>query len=205
MQCGADPCTPTKDGTCPIHTAVVLESPSGPAIVSKMLSYGADTNIKTPTGLSPLHIAAMWGRVETINVLLDHGADIAHKDNDDMSALDYAEEAEENKYACIDALTCFRPGINQRNNCFLTKSRFNLHKIVGGNVLLSSFSSGSGSSTKVKTVDKPAEHVSLKSGSFIHDRGKSKENIPDYSKAIQNKSLENKLFSLEDNFDDSVF
>ena len=80
MQYGIDPCTPTRDGTSPIHKAALIESPSGSRIVSKMLSYGADPNIVTPTGLSPLHIAAMWGRVETIDVLLDSGADVSMKD-----------------------------------------------------------------------------------------------------------------------------
>ncbi|XP_057309067.1 ankyrin repeat and LEM domain-containing protein 1-like [Hydractinia symbiolongicarpus] len=113
MECGISPCRPTRDGTCPLHTAVVLESPTGPEIVSRMLNYGADPNVKTDTGLSPLHIAAMWGRVDTINLLLDNGANVADKDEDDMSALDYAEEAEEMKYECLDALTRFRPPVKR--------------------------------------------------------------------------------------------
>lgn len=113
MECGISPCRPTRDGTCPLHTAVVLESPTGPEIVSRMLNCGADPNVKTDTGLSPLHIAAMWGRVDTINLLLDNGANVADKDEDDMSALDYAEEAEEMKYECIDALTRFRPQVKR--------------------------------------------------------------------------------------------
>ena len=50
----------------------------------------------------------MWGRVETIDVLLDNGADVTIKDHDDHSALDYAEHAEERRYECIDALTRWR-------------------------------------------------------------------------------------------------
>ena len=131
MQIGIDPCSPTREGICPIHTAVVLESPSGPEIVARMLKYGADPNTKTSTGLSPLHIAAMWGRVDTINVLLDNGADVADKDDSDMSALDYAEVADENKYACIDALTEFRGDVKRKSACFKTKSRCCLNRIKG--------------------------------------------------------------------------
>lgn len=109
MQSGIDACSPTKDGTSPIHKAALLESPAGPNIMSRMLSHGADPNKTTPTGLTPLHIAAMWGRVDTVNLLLDSGADPTIKDVDDMSALDYTDEAIENKKECIDALTCFRP------------------------------------------------------------------------------------------------
>lgn len=131
MQYGADPCTPTKDGVSSIHNAALLESPFGPQIINKMLNYGADPNTKTPEGLSPLHIAAMWGRVQTLNILLDHGANVAEKDYDDKSALDYAEEAEEMKYECIDALTRFRPKLKTKTKEFKTKSRSNLTKIVG--------------------------------------------------------------------------
>ena len=105
-----------------------------------MLHHGADPNIKTPTGLSPLHIAAMWGRYQTINVLLDNGANLAVKDHDDMSPLDYAEEAETNKTQCIDALTRYRINCKRRSGGgFKSKTRVNLNKILGGNVELSTF------------------------------------------------------------------
>lgn len=140
MQGGIDPSTPTKRNGCsPLHTAAVLESPSGPEIVSRMLYYGANPDVKTPTGLSALHIAAMWGRYETINVLLDNGADVADKDEDDMSALDYAEEAEKYKEQCIDALTRYRVNDKRTNRCFMTKSRPSLNKIMGGHVEFSTF------------------------------------------------------------------
>lgn len=135
IECGINPCTIMEDGTSAIHKAAVMEPPYGPNIIHRMLSYGADPNVTTPTGLSPLHIAAMWGRVHTINVLLDFGADVLHKDNDDMSALDYADEAEENREECIDALTRYRQTPRRKSNTnsgyFVSKSRYNLQKIVG--------------------------------------------------------------------------
>lgn len=107
--------------------------------MSRMLHHGANPNIKTPTGLSPLHIAAMWGRYQTINVLLDNGAELAVKDQDDMSPLDYAEEAEMNRTQCIDALTRYRLNCKRRLGEFKTKTRVNLNKILGGDVELSTF------------------------------------------------------------------
>ena len=156
IQAGIDPSTPTKSNGCSaIHTAAVLESPPGPEIVTRMLYYGADPNIKTPTGLSPLHIAAMWGRFETINVLLDNGADVAVKDEDDMSALDYAEEAEKHKLKCIDALTRFRCNSRRKKaNGFKSKSRLNLNKILGGNVEFSTFLSDSSLNDSLKNSAK---------------------------------------------------
>ena len=141
IQAGIDPSTPTKSNGCSaLHSAAVLEPPMGPEIVTRMLHHGADPNIKTPTGLSPLHIAAMWGRYQTINVLLDNGANLAVKDHDDMSPLDYAEEAETNKTQCIDALTRYRINCKRKGaGGFKTKTRVNLNKILGGNVELSTF------------------------------------------------------------------
>ena len=141
IQAGIDPSTPTKSNGCSaLHSAAVLEPPTGPEIVTRMLHHGADPNIKTPTGLSPLHIAAMWGRYQTINVLLDNGADLAVKDHDDMSPLDYAEEAEANKAQCIDALTRYRINCKRKiGGGFKSKTRVNLNKILGGNVELSTF------------------------------------------------------------------
>ena len=53
-----------------------------------------------------------------------------------MSALDYTAEAEDNREECIDALTRYRPQVKRKNNCFLTKSRFNIDRILGDNDLV---------------------------------------------------------------------
>ena len=108
LETGLDASAHLHDGTSPIHLAAVLEDPDGCTIVSRMLDYGADPNVQTTNGLTPLHIAAMWGRAQTLDVLLDFGADVSAKDDDDTSALDYAEGAEENSEACIDALIRYR-------------------------------------------------------------------------------------------------
>ena len=81
---GIDPSTLMEDGTSPLHKAAVMENPYGALIISSMLRYGANPDVRTlATGLSPLHIASMWGRVKTIDVLLDNGADVLVKDDDD--------------------------------------------------------------------------------------------------------------------------
>ncbi|XP_066930463.1 ankyrin repeat and LEM domain-containing protein 1-like isoform X2 [Clytia hemisphaerica] len=162
IQAGIDPSTPTKSNGCSaIHSAAVLESPTGPEIVARMLHHGADPNAKTPTGLSPLHIAAMWGRYETINVLIDNGANIAVKDDDDMSALDYAEDAEKHKKECIDALTRYRCN-KRRNDGFKSKTRMNLNKILGGHVEFSTFLTEKGN-----TSEDDSKHKSFDNNSSI--------------------------------------
>lgn len=187
IQFGINPCSHTKDGTCPLHTASLLESPSGPIIVSKMLSYGANPNVKTSDGLSPLHIAAMWGRVDTINLLLDSGASVTDKDNEDKSALDYAEEAEELKNECIDALTCWRPHI-RRSGDFISRGREGLNKIKGGQVLLSSFNTTINSVMTDTKINKYANEVEKsKYKTNLLDKGMAKLKSSFQSTPITNK------------------
>lgn len=200
MQAGIDPSTPSKRNGCsPLHTAAVLESPSGPEIVSRMLYYGANPDVKTPTGLSALHIAAMWGRYQTINVLLDNGADVADKDEDDMSPLDYAEEAEKHKAQCIDALTRYRVNSKRRSRCFLTKSRPNLNKIMGGHVEFSTFLSEHSHSTNSESLSQPGCAISHyeknEEGSKRNDdeinRQDSNEDIDDIMTDVSELSVQN--------------
>ena len=187
IQFGINPCSHTKNGTCPLHTASLLESPSGPIIVSKMLSYGANPNVKTSDGLSPLHIAAMWGRVDTINLLLDSGASVTDKDNEDKSALDYAEEAEELKNECIDALTCWRPHI-RRSGDFISRGREGLNKIKGGQVLLSSFNTTINSVMTDTKINKYANEVEKsKYKTNLLDKGMAKLKSSFQSTPISNK------------------
>ena len=55
--------------------------------------------------------------------------------------MDYADEAEENRIECIDALTRYRGMTPMRPTpCFITKSRNNLDKIIGGDVSFSTMS-----------------------------------------------------------------
>ena len=42
-------------------------------------------------GLTPLHVAAIWGREECVQLLLENGADPVITDMDDMTPLDHAQ------------------------------------------------------------------------------------------------------------------
>lgn len=45
-------------------------------IASTLLSYGAETNIVTKQGVTPLHLASQEGHTDMVTLLLDKGANI---------------------------------------------------------------------------------------------------------------------------------
>jgi ankyrin repeat protein len=51
------------------------------------LEHGANVNIRTTNGRSPLHLAAFWGRLELAKVLLEHKANVDFQDNEGMTPL----------------------------------------------------------------------------------------------------------------------
>ncbi|NQT02419.1 MAG: ankyrin repeat domain-containing protein [Planctomycetes bacterium] len=63
-------------------------------IVEFLLNHGADTELETCTGHTPMMLAAWYagdGKYETIKTLLEHGAKVNHKeDGDGSTALHYA-------------------------------------------------------------------------------------------------------------------
>ncbi|CAK1553005.1 unnamed protein product [Leptosia nina] len=67
-----------------------------------ILKHGGDPNIVNDDGLSPVHIAAIWGRVENIKLLIGCGGDPSKRDIDGISAFDYA--AQEQQWEVYDYL-----------------------------------------------------------------------------------------------------
>ena len=59
--------------------------------MSLLLDLGLAVNTQNGDGFTPLHVAAMWGREESVRLLLERGADPAISDDEDMTPLDYSE------------------------------------------------------------------------------------------------------------------
>ncbi|GAB1598571.1 hypothetical protein Ahia01_000134300 [Argonauta hians] len=74
----------------PIHYSAGLHT----SITRLLLHHGADPNIKTIDGLTPLHIAAAWGHQSIIKELLANGANAEIRDNDGNTPMDLAREYE---------------------------------------------------------------------------------------------------------------
>jgi ankyrin repeat protein len=58
--------------------------------VAALLDAGADPNRANPRGLTPLMMAASYGRADMVKLLMQRGADPRTTDRDNETALDYA-------------------------------------------------------------------------------------------------------------------
>lgn len=60
-------------------------------VLCVLLDRGVEVNARNGDGFTALHVAAMWGREESVRQLLDRGADPVVCDDEEMTALEYAE------------------------------------------------------------------------------------------------------------------
>ncbi|XP_075981383.1 uncharacterized protein LOC142980009 [Anticarsia gemmatalis] len=60
-----------------------------------LLKSGADPNLCNDDGVTPVHIAAIWGRVDNLKLLIGCGGDPGRRDLDGHSAFDYATREEQ--------------------------------------------------------------------------------------------------------------
>ncbi|XP_078365801.1 uncharacterized protein LOC144650037 isoform X2 [Oculina patagonica] len=87
---GADP-NILVNGLSALHTAVGLDSPLTLRFTRLLLDYGGDPDIPSVDGLTPIHLAAMWNRVNCLKLLIDRGGNPYRQDNEGMNALKLAK------------------------------------------------------------------------------------------------------------------
>uniref|UniRef100_A0A5S6R629 LEM domain-containing protein n=1 Tax=Trichuris muris TaxID=70415 RepID=A0A5S6R629_TRIMR len=83
----------------PLHLLAGLESAGAYPLLQEHLSRGADPNHRNCDGLTPVHVAACWGRFESLKLLLCSGGDPLLPDKEQMSALDMA--IDEAHWSCV--------------------------------------------------------------------------------------------------------
>ena len=77
--------TPNAYGRTPLYTHSTVGAP----LVAVLLELGADVNLANNDGCTPLFTALANARVDTVKLLLEHGADINHKNQAKQNALEY--------------------------------------------------------------------------------------------------------------------
>lgn len=79
-----------KQGWAPLHYAATH---GNPAVVQLMLDHHAYIDAESPNGSTPLMMAALYGSIDSVRVLLDAGADASIRNKLGLSALDFAQRA----------------------------------------------------------------------------------------------------------------
>ena len=80
-----------QPGWTPLHYA--CSGPDAGGIAAWLLSQGADVNARSPNGTTPLMMAARYGASENVAILLKAGADVALKNEQELTAVDFAKKA----------------------------------------------------------------------------------------------------------------
>ncbi|XP_070711130.1 ankyrin repeat domain-containing protein 53 [Pempheris klunzingeri] len=78
-------------GRRPVHMIMSPQSsPNTSSCLRSLLEHGADINITTDSGATPLHLAASEGLLECTEILVQAGADVLAQDNMGFTPLDLA-------------------------------------------------------------------------------------------------------------------
>lgn len=92
LTAGADPNTRDEQGFTPLLLACGKASKGYKEITGKLIRLGADVNARDPLGWTPLLLALSAGTVETIELLLEHGANPLVRTRKGENALSLAQK-----------------------------------------------------------------------------------------------------------------
>jgi ankyrin repeat protein len=85
-----------KKGWAPLHYAA---SNGHNEVVKYLVDHAAYIDAESPNGTTPLMMAARGGHIDTVKVLLDEGADLRLKNQQRMTAIDFAEQYNQKEIA----------------------------------------------------------------------------------------------------------
>ncbi|XP_072295159.1 uncharacterized protein [Eucyclogobius newberryi] len=86
-------------GVAAIHLAVGKETEKNLHCLKLLLQNGVNPNVKSSDGLTPLHIAAVWGCYQNLKLLLTNGGNPNLTDNDGNTPRQLAEQQDNRKCA----------------------------------------------------------------------------------------------------------
>lgn len=82
-----------KPGWAPLHYAASHASERSVAVVHLLLEHHAFIDAQSPNGSTPLMMASMYGHAQVARLLLESGADPNMKNEQGLSAIDFARRA----------------------------------------------------------------------------------------------------------------
>ena len=83
-----------KTGWAPLHYAAASTTADAAAMVALLLEHHAYIDAASPNGTTPLMMAAQYGAAESVQRLLDEGADPSLKNQLGLTAVDFALRAQ---------------------------------------------------------------------------------------------------------------
>lgn len=121
-----------KDGITALHLLSGHESQEASNILEVCVKQAkCNPNVKSTEGLTPVHVAALWGRYRNLEILTAYGGNIKETDEEGNNALDFAEDAKciklllelENSgesHISPNALQVQNAGLNEQPVCLKT-------------------------------------------------------------------------------------
>ena len=87
---GANVAIKDKYGYTALHKACIIYHDCSPEVLSCLIENGADVNLSTDNNRTPLMTACEYGHINTVTILIEHGANVYLQDRDGLSAVHYA-------------------------------------------------------------------------------------------------------------------
>lgn len=88
-----------KPDWAPLHYAATFPGDSSVPMVHLLLEHHAYIDAQSPNGSTPLMMAALYGHAQVVRLLLESGADPLLKNEQGLSAIDFARRAGRNEAA----------------------------------------------------------------------------------------------------------
>lgn len=92
-----------KPGWAPLHYAATNPGEGSVAMVDLLLEHHAYIDAQSPNGSTPLMMAALYGHARVVKLLLDSGADPLLKNEQGLTAIDFARRASRDAVAATIA------------------------------------------------------------------------------------------------------
>ena len=120
------------DGITALHLLSGHESQEASNILEVCVNQGkCNPNVKSIEGLTPVHVASLWGRFRNLNILTTNGGNINETDDEGNNALDFTEDAQciklllelessEESHISTNALQVQNAGLNEQPVCLKT-------------------------------------------------------------------------------------